>query len=237
MGRISENSFITGLKKIRFIFLTVLLLLLLSVVPIKSLQASDMYATFNTLWLSDGTEIEELIIHGPPKPPPGFEFEIQAVSSPEPDIEAGVNVLTVPAFNWVFGCSAVSGAMIAGYYDRSGWPNIYTGPTNGGVMPLNNSSWPTWSDGYDTYPNCPLIASKNGVDGRTSRGSIDDYWIEYGSTANDPYITKGWTEHTWTDAIGDYMKTSQSKFGNTDGSTTFWNWNSFEPVNLCGYGK
>ena len=160
---------------------------------------SGKYYTVNAVTLSDGTILEEVIINGPPVPPPGFEVERQAVSLPEPDIAAGINILTVPAFNWVFGCSAVSGAMIAGYYDRMGWPNMYTGPTNGGVMPLNNSSWPTWSDGYTTYPNCPLIASKNGVDGRTTRGSIDDYWVQYESTAADPYITNGWTQHTWGD--------------------------------------
>ena len=183
-----------------------------------TLESSEYY-TVNAVTLSDGTVVEETIINGPPIPPPGFELERQAVSLPEPDSAAGTNILTVPAFNWVFGCSAVSGAMIAGYYDRAGWPNMYTGPTNGGVMPLNNSSWPTWSDGYTTYPNCPLIASKNGVDGRTTRGSIDDYWVQYGSYASDPYITNGWTQHTWGTAIGDYMKTSQSDYGSTDGST------------------
>jgi len=29
-------------------------------------------------------------------------------------------------------------------------------------------------------------------------------------------------QHAWGDAIGDYMKTSQSAYGNTDGSTNFW---------------
>jgi len=230
MSKISEYCLINWLKKYNFIFLTVLLLLLQAVVPAGALQASDTYFTVNTQWLPNGTEIEEVIIIGPPRPPHGFEFERQAVSLPEPNSAAGTNVLTVPAFNWVFGCSAVSGAMIAGYYDRSGWPNIYTGPTNGGVMPLNNSSWPTWSDGYDTYPNCPLIASKNGVDGRVSRGSIDDYWVQYNSTASDPYITHGWTQHAWGDAIGDYMKTSQSEFLSVDGSTTFWNYTSSSPL-------
>lgn len=61
---------------------------------------------------------------------------------------------------------------------------MYTGPTNGGVMPLDNSSWPIWTDvSGDSYPNCPLIASKNGIDGRTTRGSIDDYWYYYLSGA------------------------------------------------------
>ncbi len=183
--------------------------------------------------LSGGTLVDEVIINGPPTPPPGFELQRQALSLPKPDIAAGIYTLTVPAFNWVFGCSSVSGAMIAGYYDRTGFPDMYTGPTNGGVMPLNNSSWPTWSDGYATYPNCPLIASKNGVDGRATRGSIDDYWVQYNSVADDPYITNGWGQHTWGDAIGDYMKTSQSAFGNTDGSTTFYSYASSASQLTC----
>jgi len=188
--------------------------------------AEPAYFSVNTLSLANGAAIDEVTISGPPAPPPGFQLERQAAALPTPDLAAGINVLTVPAFNWVFGCSAVSGAMVAGYYDRSGWPNIYVGPTNGGVMPLNNSSWPTWSDGSRTYPNCPLIASKNGVDGRTSRGSVDDYWVQYGSATSDPYLRNGWTQHAWGEAIGDYMKTSQSAFGNTDGSTTFYNYTS-----------
>jgi hypothetical protein len=191
------------------------------------------YYTVTPLTLSGGTLIDEVIINGPPVPPPGFEVQRQAVSLPKPGIFAGTKTLTVPAFNWVMGCSAVSGAMIAGYYDQTGFPNIYTGPTNGGVTPMNNSSWPTWSDGYATYPSCPLIATRNGVDGRGTRGSIDDYWVQYNSTAADPYITNGWTQHAWGDAIGDYMKTSQSAFGNTDGSTTFYNWDSSASPLTC----
>jgi uncharacterized cupin superfamily protein len=123
--------------------------------------------------------------------------------------------------------------MIAGYYDRNGFLNMYAGPTNGGVMPLDNSSWPTWTDGYTTYPNLPLAGSHQGVDGRATLGSIDDYWVKYDSSSQDPYITNGWTQHTWGDAIGDYMKTSQSAYGNTDGSTTFYNWNSSATQLTC----
>jgi len=201
----------------------------------------NAYYTVTPVTHPDGTALEKTDIHGPPTPPPGFDKERQEVELPEPGKEAATNVLSsVPAFNWVFGCSAVSGAMIAGYYDRNGYPDIYTGPTNGGVMPLDNSSWPTWSDGYDIYPNCPLIASKNGVDGRSSRGSIDDYWVQYESSASDPYITGAWTQHTWGDAVGDYMKTSQSAYGNSDGSTTFYTFTSSASQLTCsameGYG-
>jgi len=188
------------------------------------LEQINKYFSTQTITYNDGTSLVKEIINGPPTPPPGYELERLSVALPEPNSKRGANTLTVPAFNWVFGCSSVSGAMIAGYYDRNGFPNMYTGPTDGGVMPLNNSSWPTWSDGHTAYPNLPLAASHNGVDGRTTRGSIDDYWVQYGSSVQDPYITGGWTQHTWGNAIGDYMKTSQSAYGNTDGSTNFWNY-------------
>ena len=199
-----------------------------------SLQKINEYFSTQTITYSDGTMLSRDMINGPPKPPPGYGPERAAVALPESDRTMAVRTMTVPAFNWVFGCSAVSGAMIAGYYDRNGFPNMYTGPTNGGVMPLDNSSWPTWSDGHTTYPNLPLAASHNGVDGRVTRGSIDDYWIQYGSGANDPYLTGSWTQHAWGEAIGDYMKTGQSAYGNTDGSTSFYNYTSSAAQLTCG---
>jgi hypothetical protein len=190
---------------------------------------SDPYFTLRRLTFPEKAPLEETIINGPPTPPPGYEEQRAPVDLAKAGAKEAALTLTTPAFDWVFGCSSVSGAMIAGYYDRTGYPNMYTGPTNGGVMPLDNSSWPTWTDSASaTYPNLPLAGSHMGVDGRATRGSIDDYWVSYGSSANDPYITGGWTQHVWSDAIGDYMKTSQSAapYANTDGSTTFYNFES-----------
>jgi len=187
------------------------------------IEIINPYYSIEYLTTTDGIPLSREIINGPSKPIPEYQAEREAsMTTIEPD---GI-IANFPSYSWVFGCSAVSGAMIAAYYDRGLYPNLYTGPTNGGVMPITDTSWPTWSDGYDTYPNNPLIASHNGIDGRTSKGSIDDYWIQYGSSTQDPYITGGWTQHSWGTAIGDYMKTSQSAYGNTDGSTTFYNWTS-----------
>jgi len=169
---------------------------------------------------SNGKALTGYNINGPSTPPPGFESERAPVLVTP---EGAVGLTAVPAFTWVFGCSSVSGAMIAGYYDWNSYPNMYTGPTNGGLMPLTDSSWSHWSDGSSSYPNNPLIASHKGVDGRSTKGTIDDYWIKYGSTANDPYIGH-WTQHSWGTAIGDFMKTSQSKYKSSDGSTWFWNY-------------
>ena len=93
---------------------------------------------------------------------------------------------------YVLGCSATSAGDIASIYDREGYQNIYTGPVNDGVMPLDNSSWPTWTDvAGDSYSNNPLIASKQEVDGRPTQGTIDDYWIDYNSDTPDPYTGSG----------------------------------------------
>ncbi len=86
-----------------------------------------------------------------------------------------------------------------------------------------------------SYPNNPLVASHNAVDGRMTRGSIEDYWVSYESTTNDPYITNGWVQHTWGTAIGDFMKTSQSAspYNNVDGSTKFYNYTSSNNKFTC----
>ena len=166
-----------------------------------------------------GTEFIEVIIDSPPHPPAGFEES--AVQLPEPNITAGINTLSVPAYDWVYGCSAVSGAMIAAYYDRNGFPNLYTGPTNGGVAPMDSSSWGSFTDNNSaTYPLNPIIASRDGLDGRIGRGSIDDYWDYFGSLT-DPFTINGWNQHTWS-TIGDYMKTSQAAYNNSDGSSVWY---------------
>lgn len=186
------------------------------ITPIGDPIKVNDYLTVVNYRTAQGEGITKNIINGPPGPPSGYGSDDDGTVFP-----AASKILTLPGYTWVFGCSAVSGAMIAGYYDRNGYPNMYTGPTAGGVMPLTNASWPTWNDGYKTYPNNPLVASHQGVDGRTTKGSIDDYWVKYLSTAADPYIGH-WAQHTWGSAIGDYMKTSQSAYGNTDGSTAFF---------------
>jgi hypothetical protein len=189
--------------------------------------------TSRIITAEDGTELEEIIIDGPPTPPEGYEEERQAVEPP-PNLRGVAYTLAVPAYDWYFGCSATSGSMIAAYYDRVGLSNIYTGPTNGGVMPMNNKVWPRWSDGAGgNYGQNPLTASRKGLDGRTTRGSVNDYWVKVYSQAQDPYITGGWSQHAWSDAIGDYMKTSQSAYGNIDGSTTFYSWNTSPDPLTC----
>jgi len=190
-------------------------------VHIEMIQVSPYFAVGTTM--VDGDVLAKAVISGPPEPPEGYPR--QSAGAPLPADEGATRILSnVPAFNWCFGCSATSAAMMAGYYDRIGYPNMYTGPTNGGVMPLNNSSWSDWVDGcLATRHRCPLSATQNGLDGRGTNGHVDDYWVCYGDAGPDPF-DGNWTEHTLGDCTGDYMRTNQASapYNNRDGSTSFY---------------
>ena len=163
-----------------------------------------------------------------PLPPPKIKVDVATV--PDVHIEGAINTLSnVPAFYWSYGCSATSAAMLFGYYDRTGYSDMYTGPTNGGVCPLDNSVW-----GQTNWPSvicgeCPLSATHNGIDGRAIKGHVDDYWIDYGNAGPDPYVTNGWAEHT-LDCVGDYMGTNQAKYSNIDGGTMFYYYTNGDPL-------
>ena len=160
-----------------------------------------------------GDEVTGVIV---PSKPPGSHRE------PIASVEANaVTLSTIPAYDWSFGCSATAAAMIAGYYDNRGYASIYTGPTNGGVAPMNNSSWGTVTINGEVRSQCPISATRLGVDGRTTRGSVDDYWKKYNDCTSDPYITYGWSQHS-PDCTADFLKTSQSAYTNCDGSTRYY---------------
>jgi len=227
---------VSGTKKEHFFICSILALFLVLSASSSTVQAQDppdppepnTYFQVETME-TDGKSLSKVIINGPPEPLPGIHRE--TVSLPEPDVASGLATLTVPAYNWSFGCSATSAAMIAAYYDRNSFANMYTGPTNGGVMPLNNSSWPDVDINSETRHQCPLSATRNGLDGRASRGNVDDYWISYDATGPDPYVTNLWTEHTLGDCTADYMKTSRwADYSNRDGATTFWYFNDGSPI-------
>lgn len=187
----------------------------------ESTEEVSPYLSLRHLSFSDGVFIDGAIINGPAQPPSGFAVFTQTAIEPLPS--TGV-LKNFPSFSWVFGCSAVSGAMIATYYDNKNYTNLYAGPKNNGKMPLTDTGWSTWNDGEYVYPNNPLIASHKGVDGRKTKGSIDDYWVSYFSYTPDPFLTGGWTQHPWATSIGDFMKTSQYLYYNVDGSTSFYNY-------------
>ena len=229
----------------RLIFTIMGIALLVSLIMPATVLAdgSDSeYYQVRAVTLVGGTGIDEVVINGPPAPLLGYDRV--TADLPEPDHEAGLNVLPdVPAFDWSFGCSATSAAMIAGYYDRTGYANMYAGQTNGGVMPMNNSVWPDWVDSHgDTMHQCPLSATHAGLDGRTTYGHVDDYWIYYGQPGPDPW-NGTWIEHTLGDCTGDFMRTNQwvnpARGWNTDGGTVFYNYGNGSPLydyQLAGLG-
>lgn len=184
----------------------------------------------NTFVDEDGNEIDVIIVPG--RPP---EIKAAAIEVPEPHIQMGINALTnVPAFDWSYGCSATSAAMLFGHYDLTGYSNMYVGPTNGGACPLDNS---TWGAG-----ECPLSATHMGYDDLGTKGHVDDYWYSYGSEL-DPYYDSipPWTQHTYADCTADFMGTNQYQNWNcVDGATRFYYDPSGDPLydySLCEFGS
>lgn len=141
-------------------------------------------------------------------------------------LPAAVNVaLTeVPDYEWWAGCFGTASGNLIGYWDRHGFPDFYTGPTANGRAPLTSS-------GSNSGIRA-LWASQAGVDGRplNQPGHYDDYYLEYESTAPDPYQSAHRAEHA-PDSIGDFLGLNQRKWanlgeecaGNIDGfSFIFW---------------
>lgn len=235
--------------KIKAIFIGVLaaLLVVLAAWQSPAVNAATVFLseTIDDPTLS-GKRVEEivfepLLVNSPSEPPAELLAEWKASTSTAVNRAATFVSTSFPSYDWVFGCSAVSSAMIAAYYDNNGYPDMYTGSTNGGDMPISDMVepytstyiWGQWNDGYVSYPNNPLVASHSGVDGQVGRGSIDDYWVAEGSGADDPYISNSWIPHTWGSAVGDYLKTSQSAYENVDGSTWFVNLDSPDGKMTC----
>src|ERR1051325_11116601 len=107
-----------------------------------------------------------------------------------------VGIVDVPDYSWFAGCFGTASGNLMGYWDRHGFPNFYTGPTGGGLAPLNNYGG---NVGIES-----LWVSKAGFDGRPADqpGHADDYWLyldqvnySYESTVPDPYVTAGRAEH------------------------------------------
>ncbi|MBW2286004.1 MAG: hypothetical protein JRF65_15575, partial [Deltaproteobacteria bacterium] len=179
-------------------------------------------------FLEDNKSIDMIIVPSRPEPPDVYEFV--AAVPPEPDIAAGTNTLpNMPALTWCFGCSATSAAMMFGYYDNTGYPDMYSGPTNGGVFPMDNSAWGTTVINGEFRDLCPLSATRQGLDGRTLPGHVDDYWIKYGDVGPDPFIDN-WPEHAHGDCTADFMGTNQSLVQNIDGGTTFFIYTNGAPL-------
>lgn len=129
-----------------------------------------------------------------------------------------VYLTEVPDYRWYAGCFGTACGNLMGFWDRHGFPDFYTGPTAGGLAPLD--------DFAANVGIRSLWASKAGFDGRPPNqpGHIDDYWSDYDnditfsyeSTAADPYRTLGRPEHE-PDCLGDFIGLSQKKWVNMNG--------------------
>jgi len=160
-----------------------------------------------------------------PSPPPDKK-SLPATAIVERTSAASVSLNGVPAFDWCYGCSATSAAMLFGYYDRHGFANMYDGPANSGVCPLTNA---VWGDGESS-----LSATHMGLDGLAVRGHVDDYFDSpYNPddpSTHDPYYGN-WTEHGYDACTADFMGTSQNwNWGNVDGGTTFFYYTNNSPL-------
>ncbi|MDX8551789.1 IPT/TIG domain-containing protein [Methanospirillum sp. J.3.6.1-F.2.7.3] len=189
-------------------------------------QVSTLFTTADP-YLKSQTRIGEKLVDeritGPGLPPQGWLRGTKVVDM------AGLSTTSiggVPALAWSYGCSPTSASMLFGYYDRNGYPNMYVGPTNGGVFPLTNE---VWGNSFEAQGQCPLSASQYGLDGRTTRGHKDDYY--HSSNSNiDPYFNN-WVEHSPPDCLADFMGTSMyHKYANFDGGTLFLMYNDGSPT-------
>jgi len=211
--------------------LLVIVLAVCLIIPTTSFAADENPYLVRTFFDDQGRQIDEVVVPG--RPP---EIKAEAAIVPESNVAMGINVLSnVPALDWSYGCSATSAAMMAGYYDRTGYSDMYTGPTNGGVFPLptDYTTWGRtwwWAGTPAMYvTECPLSATHDGVDGRSIKGHVDDYWTGYGNSGDDPF-DDNWTEHTLGDCTADYMGTNQDYWNNSDGATTFYFYTDGSPI-------
>ena len=152
-----------------------------------------------------------------------------------------VFIKDVPDYPWHAGCFGSASGNLMGFWDRNGFPDFYTGPTGGGLAPLN-----TVGSNVGIHS---LWASETGLDGRPLNmpGHLDDYWDYYESAQIDPYAKAGRAEHA-PDCIGDFTGASQNKWadmggecnGNLDAfAFNFWDKTgarrvNFEPPTLNG---
>ncbi len=155
-----------------------------------------------------------------------------------PLLSSGANVdvrLTgVPDYDWQYGCFGTASGIVMGYWDRHGFPDFYTGPTAGGVAPLNNYSI---NGGIRS-----IWASQAGFDGWPAGvfGHVDDYYSGHAHTGTDRFVLSNRLEHA-ADCLGDFMGMNQKKWtnlnnecdGNIDSyAFVFWQTNGTKRVNF-----
>ncbi len=153
-----------------------------------------------------------------------------------PTMDAAINVYLTeaPDYGWFCGCFGTATGNLMGYWDRHGFSNFYTGPTGGGIAPLDSQSL---NEGIRS-----LWASRAGFDGRPPDlyGHQDDYYLDFENTGPDPYILAGRPEHA-PDCLGDFIGLSQNKWSNLNGECAgnidgyafcYWDYTGAKRVNF-----
>ena len=130
---------------------------------------------------------------------------------------AETNILaSMPAFYWSYGCSPTAAAMMMGYYDLNGYPNLYTGPANGGVCPQTNSTWGFTQYRASCVENALSVPATRVWMDAPPPGHVDDYWV--GSTTQGRSVLGMRPGGTRARLLRGLMGTA-SVPGNADGST------------------
>lgn len=140
-----------------------------------------------------------------PTPPPGIDRGYAAPRAPLAQAVLG----DVPAYIWYRGCGPTAAGMVLGYWDGHGFDDLVSGSAATQTAAVNAmiSSQGNWDDyclPQDSYPN--LLPDK-------SEPPVGD-------------------EHT-DNCVADYMKTSQSYYGNYFG----WSWFSHMDDALLDYAN
>ena len=107
---------------------------------------------------------------------------VAALSAASSFADSNIRIIDVPDYSWYAGCFGSATGNLTAFWDRNGFPDFYTGPTNGGLAPLN-------SNGSNAGIRS-LWASKAGFDGRPANqpGHIDDYWTYYTSEIGRAHV-------------------------------------------------
>ena len=170
---------------------------------------------------------------------PLLAFALLTLTTSQASAQLYKYLTEVPDYGWYAGCFGTASGNLAGFWDRHGMTNFYSGPTGGGLAPLTSSG--------GNVGIRSLWTTKAGVDGRPSNkpGHIDDYYSSGDgntydqSTAADPYVLAGKPEHT-PDCIGDFIGLNQKKWTNMAGecdgnidaySFVFWDKTGNQRVN------
>jgi len=123
-------------------------------------------------------------------------------------------LLQTPNYDWWYGCSPTSAGMMMGYYDRNGYSNL----VKGGIAEL------------DTYPSTFGSWNHLAQYAIASVNHVNDFYVNgYMGSGDDTPTGRSF------DCLADFMGTSQDNLsttfgGNTNGGTTFFNYNNNQPL-------